>query len=187
MVGIVSGRCFAGNAALLGCCDVIIATDNASIGMGGPAMIEGGGLGRVQADEVGPVSVQGPNGVIDLQVADEAAAVAAARRYLGYFQGALRADAPAGGDALSLRLALPPNRNALYDPRAIMHTVMDEGSVLELRRDFGVGVITALARIGGRAVAVAASQPRHLGGALDAPAATSSRASCSWPMPSGCR
>jgi acetyl-CoA carboxylase carboxyltransferase component len=169
VVGIVSGRCFAGNAALLGCCDVIIATDNSSIGMGGPAMIEGGGLGRVQADEVGPVSVQGPNGVIDLQVADEAAAVAAAKRYLGYFQGPLTADAPAGGEALSLRLALPPNRNALYDPRAIVHTVMDAGSVLELRRDFGVGVITALARLGGRAVAVAASQPRHLGGALDAP------------------
>jgi acetyl-CoA carboxylase carboxyltransferase component len=169
VVGIAHGRCFAGNAALLGCCDVIIATANASIGMGGPAMIEGGGLGRVQADEVGPVSVQGPNGVIDLLVADEAAAVAAAKRYLGYFQGALPADAAAGGDALSLRLALPPNRNALYDPRAIIDTVMDAGSVLELRREFGVGVITALARIGGRAVAVAASQPRHLGGALDAP------------------
>ncbi|MGL6111397.1 MAG: carboxyl transferase domain-containing protein [Rubrivivax sp.] len=170
VVGIVHGRCFAGNAALLGCCDLIIATDNASIGMGGPAMIEGGGLGRVQADEVGPVGVMSPNGVIDLRVADEVAAVAAAQRYLGYFQGPLPADTPAGGEALSLRLALPENRNALYDPRAIVHTVMDAGSVLELRRDFGVGVITALARIGGQAVAVAASQPRHLGGALDAPA-----------------
>ena len=48
-VGIVSGRCFAGNAALLGCCDVVIATPEASIGMGGPAMIEGGGLGVVRA------------------------------------------------------------------------------------------------------------------------------------------
>ena len=170
VVGIVHGRCFAGNAALLGCCDVIIATDNSSIGMGGPAMIEGGGLGRVHADAVGPASVQSPNGVIDVLVADEAAAVAAAKRYLGYFQGALPADARPGGDALSLRLALPENRNALYDPRAIVRTVADEGSVLELRRDFGIGVITALARIGGRAVAVAASQPRHLGGALDAPA-----------------
>ena len=170
VLGIVHGRCFAGNAALLGCCDVIIATDNASIGMGGPAMIEGGGLGRVHADEVGPVSVLTANGVIDLRVADEAAAVAAAKQYLGYFQGALSASATAGGDTLSLRLAMPPNRNALYDPRAIVQTIMDAGSMLELRRDFGVGVITALARLGGRAVAVAASQPRHLGGALDAPA-----------------
>src|SRR5690606_30524878 len=66
-VGIASGRCFAGNAALLGCCDVIIATDNASIGMAGPAMIEGGGLGSFRPEEVGPVSVQGPNGVIDVR------------------------------------------------------------------------------------------------------------------------
>jgi acetyl-CoA carboxylase carboxyltransferase component len=170
LIGIVHGRCFAGNAALLGCCDVIIATDNASIGMGGPAMIEGGGLGRVDADEVGPVSVQGPNGVIDVQARDEAQAVALARRYLGYFQGALAEDAPAGGDALSLRLAVPDNRNALYDPRRILQTVADADSVLELRRDFGLGLVTALARIGGRPVALAASQPRHLGGALDAPA-----------------
>jgi acetyl-CoA carboxylase carboxyltransferase component len=170
VVGIVHGRCFAGNAALLGCCDVIIATDSASIGMGGPAMIEGGGLGRVHADEVGPVSVQGPNGVIDLCVADEAAAVAAAKRYLGYFQGPLGVNAAAGGEGLSLRLALPENRNALYDVRRIVETVFDAGSVLELRREFGLGVVTALARLGGCAVAVAASHPRHLGGALDAPA-----------------
>jgi len=170
VVGIVHGRCFAGNAALLGCCDVIIATESSSIGMGGPAMIEGGGLGRVHADEVGPVSVQAHNGVIDLRVADEAMAVAAARRYLGYTQGVMDAGAPGGGEALSLRLALPENRNALYDPRAIVTTVMDAGSVLELRRDFGIGVITAFARLQGRPVAVAASQPRHLGGALDAAA-----------------
>ncbi|MBN8510548.1 MAG: biotin carboxylase [Burkholderiales bacterium] len=170
LVGIVHGRCFAGNAALLGCCDLIIATRSASIGMGGPAMIEGGGLGRVDADAVGPVAVQAPNGVIDLLVDDEAAAVAAAKRYLGYFRGVLDPDAPAGGDPLALRHALPENRNALYDPRAIVQTVADAGSVLELRRDFGLGVVTALARIAGQPVAIAASQPRHLGGALDAPA-----------------
>jgi len=173
LVGIVAGRCFAGNAALLGCCDVIVAAEGASIGMGGPAMIEGGGLGRVEADAVGPLDVQSPNGVIDIRVADEAAAIAAAKQYLGYFQGdivyATPADAPAA-DQLPLRLALPANRNALYDPRRIVETVFDTGSVLELRREFGGGVITALARLAGRPVAVAASQPRHLGGALDAPA-----------------
>lgn len=170
LVGIVHGRCFAGNAALLGCCDLVIATEASSIGMGGPAMIEGGGLGRVDADAVGPIDVMAGNGVVDVRVADEAAAVAAAKRYLGLV-GAPRGPAgPAGGEALSLRHALPENRNALYDARAIVGTVMDEGSVLELRRDFGVGVVTALARLAGRAVAVAASHPRHLGGALDAPA-----------------
>jgi acetyl-CoA carboxylase carboxyltransferase component len=169
-IGIVAGRCFAGNAALLGCCDFIVAVEGASLGLGGPAMIEGGGLGRVEADAVGPLDVMGPNGVIDLRVPDEAAAVAAAKALLGCWQGALPAGAPAGGDLRALRHALPANRNALYDPRAIVQTVFDAGSVIELRREFGIGVVTALARLDGRAVALAASQPRHLGGALDAAA-----------------
>ncbi len=171
-VAIVAGRCFAGNAALAGSADVIIATESASLGMGGPAMIEGGGLGKVAPEAVGPVSVLAPNGVVDLRVADEAAAVAAARHYLGYFQG--RAAPIDGGypaaDQAALRQALPENRNALYDPRAIVATLADTGSVLELRAEFGPGVITALVRVEGRPVALAASHPRHLAGALDAPA-----------------
>ncbi len=170
LVGIVAGRCFAGNAALLGCCDLIIAVEGSSIGLGGPAMIEGGGLGRVAADEVGPLAVMAPNGVVDVRVADEAAAIAAARHYLACVQAPKTEARPAGGDAASLRQALPANRNALYDPRRILATVADTGSLLELRAEFGIGVITMLARIEGHAVALAASQPRHLGGALDAPA-----------------
>jgi len=173
LVGIVAGRCFAGNAALLGCCDVIIAVEGASIGMGGPAMIEGGGLGRVDADAVGPVDTLAQVGVIDVRVPSEAAAGDAARRYLEMTAAPLSpvmAAAPPGADVTTLRHALPENRNALYDPRHIVQTVMDAGSVLELRREWGAGVVTALARLQGRAVAVAASNPRHLGGALDAPA-----------------
>ena len=170
LVGVVAGRCFAGNAALLGCCEVIIAAEGSSIGMGGPAMIEGGGLGRVHADDVGPLSVLAPSGVVDVRVADDAAAVTAAQHYLSYFQGPGDASASAGRDVNSLRQALPVNRNALYDPRHIIETVADAGSVMELRTEFGIGVITALARLRGRTVAIAASQPRHLGGALDAPA-----------------
>jgi acetyl-CoA carboxylase carboxyltransferase component len=170
LIGIVAGRCFAGNAALLGCCDLIIAVEGASLGMGGPAMIEGGGLGRVDADAVGPVDMLAPAGVVDLCVPDEGAAVEIARRLLEAAAQPQVAPQPAGGDVVSLRHALPENRNALYDPRRILQVVMDEGSVIELRKEFGTGVITVLARLEGRAVAVAASQPRHLGGALDAPA-----------------
>ena len=173
LVGIVAGRCFAGNAALLGCCDLIVAIEGASIGMGGPAMIEGGGLGRVAADEVGPVDTLAKVGVIDVRVADEQAAGEAARHYLGLVAWPLAEAGEGGGpgaDVTTLRQALPDNRNALYDPRRIVDTVMDAGTVLELRREWGTGVITALARIAGRAVAVAASNPHHLGGALDAPA-----------------
>jgi len=168
VVGIVSGYCFAGNAALLGCCDVIIATRNASIGMAGPAMIEGGGLGVYAPAEVGPVQVQSPNGVIDLLVDDEAQAVAAAKRYLGYFQGAISQWECV--DQRLLRHLIPENRLRVYDIRQVIDTLCDRGSVTELRREFGVGVVTALVRIEGRAVGLIANNPRHLGGAIDADA-----------------
>jgi acetyl-CoA carboxylase carboxyltransferase component/biotin carboxyl carrier protein len=170
LVGIVNGRCFAGNAALLGCCHVVIATESASIGMGGPAMIEGGGLGRVAADEVGPIDVQVANGVVDVRVADEAAAVAVAKRYLALMQAPVLPARPAAMAADALRNVVPESRNALYDVRAVVRGLVDEDSDIELRAGFGRGVLTFLARIEGRAVAVAASHVHHLGGALDAPA-----------------
>ena len=168
-VGIVSGRCFAGNAALLGCADVIIATRDATIGMGGPAMIEGGGLGVYAPEEVGPVSMQAPNGVIDVLVDDEAEAVDAARRYLSYFQGPLTQWE--AGDVRHLRHVIPENRMRSYDMRAVIEALADTGSVLELRQAFGVGIITALIRIEGRAFGCIANNPRHLGGAIDSAAA----------------
>jgi acetyl/propionyl-CoA carboxylase alpha subunit/acetyl-CoA carboxylase carboxyltransferase component len=165
LVGVTSGRCFAGNAVLLGCCDVVIATANSNIGMGGPAMIEGGGLGVFRPEEVGPMSVQTRDGVVDIAVADEAEAVRAARQYLSYFQGAVAGwTAP---DQRLLRLAVPENRLRVYDVRSVLTTLADTGSVLELRRDFGVGMISALVRIEGRPLGVVANNPMHLGGAID--------------------
>jgi acetyl/propionyl-CoA carboxylase alpha subunit len=168
VIGVVSGYCFAGNAAMLGCCDVIIATKNASIGMGGPAMIEGGGLGVYHPAEVGPVSFQSPNGVIDILVEDEAEATSAAQKYLSYFQGAVTGwKAP---DQRLLRRAIPENRLRVYDIRSVIDLLADEGSVLEIRRDFGVGMITAFIRIEGKPFGLIANNPKHLGGAIDAPA-----------------
>jgi len=165
LVGIGNGRCFAGNTALLACCDVIIATEGSTIAMGGPAMIEGGGLGVYTPEEVGPMSFQVPNGVVDLLVPDEAAAVEAARKYLSYFQGAVTDwEAP---DQRYLRHIVPENRLRLYDMREIIATIADRGSVLELRERFGVGVITAFARVEGRPVGVIANNPGHLAGAID--------------------
>ena len=165
-VGIVSGRCFAGNAALLGCCDVIIATENATIGMAGPAMIEGGGLGRFTPEQVGPTSMQSPNGVIDVRVRDEAEATAVAKQYLSYFQGDLT-DWEAA-DQRELRHLIPENRLRVYDIRKVIETLADRDSVLELRREFAPGLITALIRIEGRAFGLIANNPMHLGGAIDA-------------------
>jgi acetyl-CoA carboxylase carboxyltransferase component len=165
LVGINSGRCFAGNAALLGCCDVVIATANSNIGMGGPAMIEGGGLGIYRPDEVGPMSDQVPNGVVDVAVADEAEAVAVARQYLSYFQGPV--DAWTCADQRRLRHVIPENRLRIYDVRRVVELMADEGSVLELRRGFGHGMVTALVRVEGRPLGVIANNPAHLAGAID--------------------
>ena len=167
-VGIASGRCFAGNAALLGCCDVIIATENSSIGMGGPAMIEGGGLGVCTPEEVGPIGVQSKNGVVDVRVADEAEAVAVAKKYLSYFQG-VRTDFTSA-DQSALRDALPERRRRAYKIHPLIETLCDTGSVLELRREFGIGLVTALVRIEGRPFGLVANNSYHLGGAIDSDA-----------------
>ena len=169
VVGVVAGRCFAGNAALLGCCDVIIATAGSNIGMGGPAMVEGGGLGVFKPEQIGPSNIQHGNGVIDILVDNEAQAVAAARHYLSCFQGAQTEWQAPPPEAL--RDVVPETRVRVYDTRAAMQGIADEGSLLPLRTGFGVGIHTALARIAGRPVGLMANNPLHLGGAIDADAA----------------
>jgi acetyl-CoA carboxylase carboxyltransferase component len=163
-LAIVAGRCFAGNAVLAGSADLIVATENVSLGMGGPAMIEGGGLGRVEPDAVGPASMQVPNGVIDVAVADEAEAVSVTKRLLSYFQGPIEpGDVP---DQLRLRELVPERRRRAYDVRPVVETLADEGSVSFLREGFAPGMVTALARIEGRPLGVVANNPIHLAGAI---------------------
>jgi len=165
LIGVTGGYCFAGNAAILGCCDVVIACEGSNIGMGGPAMIEGGGLGVHRPEEIGPLEVQVANGVVDLVATDDADAVRLAKKYLSYFQGRLkRTDC---GDQTLLRRLVPENRVKSYDVRGVIEVLFDRDSVLELRSGFGIGMVTALARVDGRAVGVVANNPRHLGGAID--------------------
>jgi acetyl-CoA carboxylase carboxyltransferase component len=169
LVGITAGYCFAGNAALLGCCDVIIATEGSNIGMGGPAMIEGGGLGRYEPTAIGPADVQVTNGVVDVLVRDEAEAVRVAKKYLSYFDDRIAAwDCT---DQRTLRHVVPENRVRAYDVRRVVETLCDTDSVLELRRGFGEGIITAFARVEGHAIGIVANNPSHLGGAIDTPGA----------------
>ncbi len=165
LVGVNAGYCFAGNAAILGCCDVVIATEDSNIGMGGPAMIEGGGLGVFHPTEIGPIDVQRTNGVVDIVVADEAEAVQVAKQYLSYFQG--RTSQWSAPDQAALRDVVPVDRLRAYDIRRAIDGLFDVDSVLELRRDFGIGMVTALARIEGRPVGVIANDPGHLAGAID--------------------
>ena len=165
MVSVINGRTFAGNTALVACCDVIIATERTTVAMGGPAMIEGGGLGIYTPEEVGPMSFQVPNGVVDILTKDEEEAVEVAKKYLSYFQGPI--DSWEAHDQRRLRHVVPENRLRLYDMREIVHTIADVGSVLEIREKFGIGVITAFIRVEGHPMGVIANNPHHLAGAID--------------------
>jgi acetyl-CoA carboxylase carboxyltransferase component len=166
LVGIASGRCFAGNAAILGCCDVVIATEGANIGMGGPAMVEGGGLGVFAPEDIGPLDVQVANGTVDIPVADEAEAVEVAKQLLACFGGPVEGWTAPPQEAL--REVVPLNRRQAYDVRAAVSGLADEGSVVELRAGHGAGMVTALARIEGHPVGIVANNPSHLAGAIDA-------------------
>jgi len=148
---------------------VVIATENSNIGMAGPAMIEGGGLGVVKPTDIGPIGTQIANGVVDIRVADEAEAVAIAKKYLSYFQGATKWFSRHSDEALRERI--PEQRTRVYDVRTVIHTLADIDSVLELRSEFGIGIVTAFARIEGRPVGIVANNPAHLGGAIDTPSA----------------
>jgi acetyl-CoA carboxylase carboxyltransferase component len=169
LVGITSGRCFAGNASLLACCDIIIATADSNIGMGGPAMIEGGGLGVFTPEEIGGMDIQVPNGVVDIAVEDETEAIEVAKQYLSYFQGSISEwEAP---DQRAMRRIIPENRLRVYDIRQVIETIADVGSVLELRKDFGLAMVTSFIRVDGQPVGVVANNPTHIGGAIDSDAA----------------
>jgi len=170
LIGINAGYCFAGNAALLGTCDVIISTEDSWVGMGGPAMIEGGGLGVFDPKEIGPTDVHLANGGIDLLVTDEAEATSVAQRLLGYTQG--RHSTWEAPDPEAARAAVPANRKKVYDMHAVIDSIVDVDSSLELRPQWNPGLITTFARIEGRPVGLIANNPLHLAGAVDHGAAT---------------
>jgi acetyl/propionyl-CoA carboxylase alpha subunit/acetyl-CoA carboxylase carboxyltransferase component len=164
-IAVVSGRCFAGNASFAGVCEILICTKGANLGMGGPAMIEGGGLGVFTPEEIGPMDIQTANGVVDVLAEDEADATRLAKKALSYFQGPVAAWVES--DQRRLRRAIPENRLRVYDVRAVIETLVDEGSFLELRPNFAPGLITGFIRMEGRPMGLIANDPRHLGGAVD--------------------
>jgi acetyl-CoA carboxylase carboxyltransferase component len=168
-IAVNNGYCFAGNAALFGCADFTIATRSSCIGMAGPAMIEGGGLGVFDPTEIGPIEVQEKNGVVDLVAEDEADATALAARLLGYFQGPV--DGWERGDQTGLRDVVPEDRRWAYPVRRVIETIADSGTFLELRRVYGRSIITGFIRLEGQAVALIANDCQQMGGAVDSEAA----------------
>jgi acetyl-CoA carboxylase carboxyltransferase component len=168
-IAINNGFCFAGNAVLFGCADITIATRTSWIGMAGPAMIEGGGLGIFKPTEIGPIEVQEKNGVVDIVAEDEADATAIAKKLLGYFQGAI--ENWSCRDQTKLRDIIPENRRRTYQIHRVIEVLADEDSFIELRPSYGPGVITGFLRLEGKAIGLIANNCMHLAGAVDAEAA----------------
>lgn len=166
-IAVVDDTCFAGNAVLAGTADLVVATSRASLGMGGPAMIAGGGLGEVAAGDVGPLDVMTANGVVDV-VAPDDAAPAVARELLGFFLG--REETWSTADQTILRDLVPEGERRAYDPMPILDTVLDADTVVPLRPMFAPELVTALARLEGRTVGVIANDTRHSAGAITADA-----------------
>jgi acetyl-CoA carboxylase carboxyltransferase component len=165
-IAIVHGRCFAGNAVIAGCSDLIVATRGASLGMGGPAMIAGGGLGEVAPDDVGPMSVQEPNGVVDVVVEDEAAAVATVKALLAHVTQPVIADGWTAEDQGRLIGLLPESPRRAYNVVPVIEALCDAGSVTVLRPRFAPEMVTALGRIEGRSVGIIANNTKYYAGAI---------------------
>lgn len=170
-IGVNTGYCFAGNAALLGQCDVIVATPGSNLGMGGPAMVEGGGLGRFSPSDIGPADVQAANGVVDVLVDDDPAAIEMVKRLVGLTRGAT--DPGPAPDPDRLSTIVPTDRRRLYDMREVVAGLVDEGSFVEFRRDYAPAAITGIGRIEGRSIGIVGNDPAHLAGAIDNDAARS--------------
>lgn len=167
MIGVTAGWCYAGNAAILGLTDIIIATKDALIAMGGPATIEGGGLGAFLPEEVGPISDLAPAGTVDIVVEDHDEAIETTKKCLSYFQGSI--DAWECEDQRLLRHVIPENRKQSFDVRKIIRLLADKGSVLELRPEFGISMVTAFVRIEGHPFGLTANNNAYIGGAIDSP------------------
>ena len=167
MIGVTAGWCYAGNASVLGITDIIIATEDSLIAMGAPATIEGGGMGVFLPEEIGPTSDTVPAGTVDILVKDQDEAIATSKKLLSYFQGSI--EHWEANDQRLLRHVIPENRHRSFDIRELIETLADKDSVLELRPEFGVGMVTAFVRIEGHPFGLTANNNAHLGGAIDSP------------------
>ncbi|MFT5543215.1 MAG: acetyl-CoA carboxylase carboxyltransferase component [Glaciecola sp.] len=168
-IAVNNGYCFAGNAALFGAADITIATKTSSIGMAGPAMIEGGGLGKFTPAQIGPIEVQASNGVVDIVAETEDHAIKLATSCLSFFQG--NANSWQAPDKSTLDTILPSDRRFVYDIKKVILGIIDVDSFIEIAGAYGSAIIQGFARIEGKSIGIIANNCKVLGGAIDVDAA----------------
>ncbi|HEY3723230.1 MAG TPA: carboxyl transferase domain-containing protein [Acidimicrobiia bacterium] len=179
MVCLVLGASAGHGALTAPLCDFVVMTESASIFAAGPPLVRSS-TGEDVTKEVlgGPQVAAATAGVVHNVVADDGAAIALARRYLDHFPLNTRSAAPRrdGTDVGPRRVdqlleLIPPDPRRPYPIRPVLESVVDGGELLEVQPGFGRSIVTALAHLGGRSVAVVANDPSVRAGAIDSNAA----------------
>ncbi len=179
MVAAMLGAGFAGPTNYAGLADfVVMVRGQSCMGLAGPALVKAGTGEEIDIEALGGAAAQvDRNGLADLGVADEGAALDAVRRFLSYLPSNAQdplpmlpapAEDPARDEGL-LDL-VPANTRKAYDVRRVAALIADEGSLFEVKPTYARNAVTALARLGGRPVGIIANQPMQMGGMLTSPA-----------------
>jgi methylmalonyl-CoA decarboxylase subunit alpha len=181
-VAIVTGPSAGHGALAAPLSDFVVMVDGpAALFAAGPPLVAAALGEKVSKEELGGATVHAATSGVAHNVArDPDDALALARRYLSYFPSSAwqrPPDGDEGGDVGERTLEeildlIPPNARRPYDMRAVLTSLVDSGSLFEVQPGYGSAIITALARLGGRAVAVVANQPMVRAGAIDVAAAT---------------
>jgi acetyl-CoA carboxylase carboxyltransferase component len=178
LVSLVLGASAGHGALTAPLCDFVAMTESASIFAAGPPLVRSATGEDVTKEALGgPAVAAGPGGVVHNVVADDLEAIALARRYLAHFPTNAWGRAPdrAGGDRGPRRVDLlgriPPDPRRPYPIRPVLAELVDDGEVLEVQPGFGTSIVTALAHLGGRSVALVANDPGVLAGTIDRDAA----------------
>ena len=171
-ISIVSGSSAGGGAYSPALTDLILMTEDAAMFLTGPGVVREALGEEIDAATLGGPRVHDRNGVCHLVERDVPAAAARVRELLGYLPSAA-GEAPPLVDAVEADLddpgrVVPSEPRRSYDVRDALVGIIDAGSMLELHPRWGRNIVTALARLDGRPVAIVANQPHHLGGVLDA-------------------
>ncbi|HEX4672920.1 MAG TPA: carboxyl transferase domain-containing protein [Solirubrobacteraceae bacterium] len=171
-ISIVSGSSAGGGAYSPALTDLILMTEDAAMFLTGPGVVREALGEEIDAAALGGPRVHDRNGVCHLVERDVPAAAARVRELLGYLPSASGEAAPVVApmppELDDPGRVVPPESRRAYDVRDALWGIVDAGSLLELHPRWGRNIVTALARLDGRPVAIVANQPHHLGGVLDA-------------------